>query len=1057
MKAEWVDGGILRSGTRAYKQGEDNLLQETVCNSLHLRITGAAKTGNFKIDFPVGDAASGALFTPRAALLADCTPPEGWSVSKCIDNDCLCFMFSSPTKSVTEIYLEFESLICDTGEGVSLVRLSWAGVEHALAVYRSLSNMKVSFFGDTFGDYMSEIKIGWRVDNAPKETKLFLVPSDDISGREKLGNMQDERFFPLLCDITYMLIVTINGETVETLYHTVSIRPSEVLEFRAVKKNGNKYHIRYLLKNRRYAFLTMGIGRLNATRCIEEDGNVYAEFDGEASYNSSLTNQIPMLCWPPDFTLSPVYLKIEGTCDGKNINECRYGAIESDGKAIAKCEFKLENAVGSSKIISTPSYSSKDRSLEKIRLKTSDGLEKTHDIVYRLRFENIGWLGWDMNDNSAGINVNEDNIKCTGVEAKLVKKGWGSNYVSAPGQLPAFVDYSQIIMTVTPKKNVVEQGKMLYGAAKITWSDEQILQIEPVNGAEKLFDICYMQKFDATRWTGWAVNGEPSGIVGGSLNCSAPAVKIVPKGCGAIYSGGANQYPIFLDYAKTFATIQTRTDNEWNQAADNGASGPDDEENPLPLTGFRLSNEYVPELKLEYKGCYSAFGWDQNWQNNEYICERADSFIEGIVVKIAGKNADLFDIVYRISVEKAGWLGWAKNGEFCGVIGLDLPATAIEVKLLPKGKAPSSTKLNFTGGEWTIVQWDQAVKTLGLEKSEINATKSSNTLQMQLTGEAVKKYDLVYNVRTSKRDWLGWATNNEKAGSNADEDKITDVRLRLLPKDGAKATAYTTNNTLAFWDINNPNVGCETFDGVKWVASKSERETPVTDIRFGIAGISYSVYPPDASNNGNTAQPIHAICLKAEGEIAEKYDLHYRVQTSGLGWLGWAKSEQSAGTKGAKPIHAIDVKLTLKGKTAPSLPDDPPAFVDYTAVAVYAEVYRNENSAIKDFKLHTEGLANFEIECKGYYDDAAQLEAIEVCKTGKAAELFDLFFRLHSAEHGWLGWTKNDKAGIIGGKQLFTDMEFRLKPKRQMTETVKRFNRPPAFIDMNELSLRCEK
>lgn len=43
---------------------------------------------------------------------------------------------------------------------------------------------------------------------------------------------------------------------------------------------------------------------------------------------------------------------------------------------------------------------------------------------------------------------------------------------------------------------------------------------------------------------------------------------------------------------------------------------------------------------------------------------------------------------------------------------------------------------------------------------------------------------------------------------------------------------------------------------------------------------------------------MEAVRLKLTGELAEHYDIYYRVHSQSYGWLGWAKNGEIAGTAG---------------------------------------------------------------------------------------------------------------------------------------------------------------
>ena len=54
----------------------------------------------------------------------------------------------------------------------------------------------------------------------------------------------------------------------------------------------------------------------------------------------------------------------------------------------------------------------------------------------------------------------------------------------------------------------------------------------------------------------------------------------------------------------------------------------------------------------------------------------------------------MYDIYYRVHVPYRGWLGWAKNGEIAGSIGLALRTEAIQIKLVIKGSQISTEGLS---------------------------------------------------------------------------------------------------------------------------------------------------------------------------------------------------------------------------------------------------------------------------------------------------------------------------------------------------------------------------
>jgi uncharacterized protein YjdB len=64
---------------------------------------------------------------------------------------------------------------------------------------------------------------------------------------------------------------------------------------------------------------------------------------------------------------------------------------------------------------------------------------------------------------------------------------------------------------------------------------------------------------------------------------------------------------------------------------------------------------------------------------------------------------------------------------------------------------------------------------------------------------------------------------------------------------------------------------------------------------------------------------LEAIQIKLTGEMANQYDVYYRVHAQNFGWLGWAKNGASAGTEGyGYRLEGIQIVLVKKGGSAPA-------------------------------------------------------------------------------------------------------------------------------------------
>ena len=72
--------------------------------------------------------------------------------------------------------------------------------------------------------------------------------------------------------------------------------------------------------------------------------------------------------------------------------------------------------------------------------------------------------------------------------------------------------------------------------------------------------------------------------------------------------------------------------------------------------------------------------------------------------------------------------------------------------------------------------------------------------------------------------------------------------------------------------------------------------------------------------SGTTGQALRleAIQIQLTGEMAEHYNIYYRVHSQMFGWMGWAKNGEKAGTSGyGYRLEAIQIRLVRKDEGAP--------------------------------------------------------------------------------------------------------------------------------------------
>ena len=238
--------------------------------------------------------------------------------------------------------------------------------------------------------------------------------------------------------------------------------------------------------------------------------------------------------------------------------------------------------------------------------------------------------------------------------------------------------------------------------------------------------------------------------------------------------------------------------------------------------------------------------------------------------------------------------------------------------------------------------WEKDWKKDGQTSGTEGQCKRLEAIQIKLTGEVEKNYDVYYSVHAENFGWLGWAKNGEEAGTAGYGYRLEAIRIQLVTKgDKAPELIGTIKEAmkarLVGYQTHVQDYGTQAYvyDGA--MAGTEGECKRMESIRMKLpssvnSSIQYRSHVQDigweknwASNgslSGTTGQckRLEAIQIKLSGDVAKNYDVYYRVHAQDYGWLAWAKNGESSGTEGyAKRLEAIEVRLVPKG-TTPDLP-----------------------------------------------------------------------------------------------------------------------------------------
>ena len=286
------------------------------------------------------------------------------------------------------------------------------------------------------------------------------------------------------------------------------------------------------------------------------------------------------------------------------------------------------------------------------------------------------------------------------------------------------------------------------------------------------------------------------------------------------------------------------------------------------------------DLGIQYTTHCQSYGWlpwsaDGDMNGTEGEAKR----LEAIMIQLTGEHKDLYDVYYRVHAQSYGWLGWAKNGEPAGTAGYAKRLEGIQIVVVKKGENFDRTMEDITS------KTDSPFEAKAGNSPIVNYPATSNTKPVVPGADDV---NVAYRTHVQSFGWQGWKYNGQMSGTSGLAKRLEGIEINLTNKDYDGGIAYATHVQTYGWqgaDLNKPST---------W---KHDGE---------MAGTS------------GEAKRLEAICITLTGEMAEHYDIYYRVHAQSYGWLGWAKNGNPAGTAGyAKRLEGIQIVIVPKDSGVP--------------------------------------------------------------------------------------------------------------------------------------------
>ena len=255
--------------------------------------------------------------------------------------------------------------------------------------------------------------------------------------------------------------------------------------------------------------------------------------------------------------------------------------------------------------------------------------------------------------------------------------------------------------------------------------------------------------------------------------------------------------------------------------------------------------------------------------------------LEAITINFSNTTSYSGTLQYRVHVQDIGWMDWVNAGQMAGTSGKSKRIEAIEIRL---------------------------------------------------TGELAEYYSVEYRVHIQDYgDMQGWVHDGALAGTTGESKRIEELKINIVPKGIDETTAvmyrvhvqdygweksYACNGAMAGTSGESKRLegieiflsGCQYKGGIKY-------KTHVQNIGWE------SSWSQDGEMSGTQGMSyrLEGICIELYGEVADYYDVYYRVHAQDIGWLSWACNGDPAGTAGRSArLEGIQIVLVPKGSPVPS-------------------------------------------------------------------------------------------------------------------------------------------
>ena len=419
----------------------------------------------------------------------------------------------------------------------------------------------------------------------------------------------------------------------------------------------------------------------------------------------------------------------------------------------------------------------------------------------------------------------------------------------------------------------------------------------------------------------------------------------------------------------------------------------------------KKDNNVVDDKTLEDNNVVNEI--EDVWEN--------DNNTENDFSVLSSTNSSL-GIKYRTHVQNEGWQNYVKDEQIAGTSGKSLRLEAIDMQLV-------NSKQNIN------LKYQVHVQNIGWQDWKKNGEmagtsgKSFRLEAIRICLDSSDEYSVMYRVHVQNIGWQEWKTDGEIAGTSGQGLRLEAIQIKIVPKQKKSRiyidtpingdTYYSSSNiNVQGWKMANvSNSTIKAYIDDKEIEANKITYYNRTDVINSILDYGTATQNPKSGfkfniSTSNLSSGKHTIKIVAYSGssilttnsvnfyVDKQLHVTYRSHVQNVGWQGYVKDGQMAGTSGKSyRVEALNINLINAPSNAKIL-------------------YRTHVQNIGWQQWKSDG------ELTGTSGQSLRIEALQI-KLENMDE-YTVEYQVHIQDIGWSGWyIDGETAGTVGqGKRI---------------------------------------